>query len=198
MLLFFLCFLTALLMAYLVRVIQLEGNGPNSFVVMPLVLGILAVSVLQFLWSNGESKGSHLVTYVSGVTNSSLKCQSLPGALYDYNPEHKGKGYIDKNDPKTVHIKYSECKELMNWFNSEITVDPASSKQAFALHLLIFEATKVGTNIGDAEAECAATARYVEVAKYAGASTEEAARMLDMYKSDWYPYLDAELRQPCK
>ena len=87
------------------------------------------------------------------------------------------------------------------WNGSVLTqnTEPATSEQAFALHLLIYEAVKVGANskITDLEAECKATAKYVEVAKYAGTSTEEANRMLEMYKSDWYPYMPAEVRKPC-
>lgn len=195
----FVAFLTfiAILLIYLVRVVQFEGNGPNLFVVVPLVLAILLTGVPEFRWQNGESKGAHLVTYVSGVTDSDLKCQRMMGAFYDYTPEEKGS--LDKTNPKIVHLKYGECMSLVEWFNSDSETEPATSEQAFALHLLIYEAVKVGANskISDLEAECKATARYVEVAKYAGTSSEEATRMLDMYVSDWYPYMPSEVRKPC-
>lgn len=195
MLLFLCLLLVSLLLVYLVRVVTLEGDGPNVFIVVPLILGILLTGVTESRWQSGESKGAHLITYVSGATNSELKCQRLLGALYDYNPEQKG--FIDKDNPKLVHIKYVECMELVTWFSSNTDTEPATSRQAFALHLLIFEAAKVGTNIPAAEAECIATARYVEVAQYAGTSPEEATRMLDMYKSEWYPYMPEDLKQPC-
>jgi hypothetical protein len=195
MLFFLFLFLVLLLLLYLVRVVTLEGNGPNSFIVIPLLLGILLTGIPEFRWQSGETKGAHLITYVSGVTDSELKCQRLLGAFYDFNPEEKGS--LDKDNPKIVHIKYGECMELVNWFASDTDTQPATSKQAFALHLLIFEASKVGTNLTPLEAECKATARYIEVATYAGTSVEEANRMLDMYKSDWYPYLSEEFRKPC-
>jgi hypothetical protein len=195
MLLFLLVFLTALLMWYITRAIQLEANLPNSFIVLPLVVCILVTGVFEFRWSSGENKGAHLVSYISGVSNSNLECQGLFGALYDTNPLKKG--YVDESDPKTVHLKYIECMELVHWFNADSATEPATSHQAFALHLLIFEAAKVGTDIDGLEAECNATARYVEVAEYGGATSAEATRMLDMYKSDWYPYIADELKQPC-
>jgi hypothetical protein len=196
MLLFVLLSLSALLLIYLVRVIQLDGNAPNSFIVVPLIIGILISGVMEFQWESGERKGSHLVTYVSGVTSSDLDCQRMSGAFYDYSPEQKG--WVDKDDPKTVNMKYDECMALVQWFNSEQNIEPATSHQAFALHLLIFEANKVkNINITDAEAECKATSQYLEVAKYAGATAKEAARMLDMYKSEWYPYMSEDIKKPC-
>ena len=196
MLLFLLIFLTLALIVYLTRVIQLEGNPPNSFVVFPLVLAILVTGVFEFHWQNGETKGSRIVTYVSGVTSSDLHCQRLTAAFYDYNPEQKG--WVDEKNPKTVNMKYQECMSLANWFIADQETEPATSHQAFTLHLLIFEANKVkNPSITDAQAECNATAQYVEVAKYAGASPQEATRMLDLYKSEWYPYLPKELKQGC-
>lgn len=197
MLLISFLFLVAALLVYLVRVVQLEGNGPNLFVVVPLIVGILLTGVPEYRWQSGESKGAHLVTYVSGVTDSSLQCQRMMGAFYDFTPEEKGS--IDKTNPKLVHIKYGECKNLVDWFSSDTETEPATSEQAFALHLLIYEAVKVGANskITDLEAECKATAKYIDVAKYAGTSTEEANRMLEMYKSDWYPYMPVEVRKTC-
>lgn len=197
MLLIIFLLLIAALLVYLVRVVQLEGNGPNLFIVVPLLAGILLTGIPEFRWQSGESKGAHLVAYVSGVTDSDLQCQRMMGAFYDYNPEEKGS--LDETNPKIVLLKYGECMNLVEWFSSDTTTEPATSKQAFALHLLIYEAVKVGANseITDLEAECIATAKYVEVAKYAGTSAEEANRMLGMYKSDWYPNMPAELRKPC-
>lgn len=194
MLLFLTFFLTALLLLYLVRVVTLEGNGPNYILVLALICGILLAGIPEHRWQSGESKGAHLVTYVSGVTNSDLKCQRLLGAFYDYNPDEKGSISEDK---RTVQIKYGECMDLVEWFSSDPATEPATSRQAFALHLLIFEASKIGSGVDEAEAECRATARYVEVATYAGTSTVEATRMLDMYKSDWYPLISDELKKSC-
>lgn len=194
MLLFLSFFLTALLLLYLVRVVTVEGNGPNYILVLSLILGILLTGIPEYRWQSGESKGAHLVTYVSGVTNSDLECQRLLGAFYDYNPDEKGS---ISDDQKTVQMKYGECMDLVEWFSSDPTTMPATSRQAFALHLLIFEASKVGSGIDDAEAECRATARYVEVATYAGTSTVEATRMLDMYKADWYPLMSNESKKKC-
>lgn len=191
------CVLIALLLIYLVRVVQLEGNGPNLFVVLPLLAGIVLTGIPEFQWQSGESKGAHLVTYVSGVTDSDLKCQRMMGTFYDWTPRENVS--LDKTNPKVVQMKYAECINLVNWFSADPEKEPPTSKQAYALHLLIDEAVKVGANskISDLDAECKATERYVEVAKYAGASTEEANHMLSMYKSDWYPSLPEALRQPC-
>lgn len=190
-------FFLAVLLVYLVRVVQLEGNGPNLFVVVPLLAAVLLTGIPEFRWQSGEDKGAHLITYVSGVTDSDLQCQRMMGAFYDYSPEEKGS--IDEKNPKLVHLKYAECMNLVKWFSSDTDTEPATSEQAFALHLLIYEAIKVGEGpkVTDLAAECEATARYVEVAKYAGTSAEEADRMLEMYKSDWYPYMPVEVRKPC-
>lgn len=187
--------MVASLTLYVVRGIQSNGNGPSSFIILPLVIGILFAGNAEYRWSSGVAQGSHLITYVSGVTTSDLNCQRMFGTFYDYNPARKG--YIDENDPTTVHIKYGECLDLVEWFSSDKEAEPATSQQAFALHLLVFEATKIGTNISNSIAECQATDKFIEVATYAGASELEANRMLDMYKSDWYPFLGSDFKSSC-
>lgn len=185
-------------MIYLVRVITLEGNGPNLFIVVPLLVAIVLTGIPEYKWQSGESKGAHLVTYVSGVTDSDLKCQRMMGTFYDWTPRENAS--VDKTNPKVVQMKYDECISLVDWFSADPDKEPATSKQAYALHLLIFEALKVGANskISDLDAECKATAKFIDVATYAGASTEQANRMLNMYKTDWYPSLPEALRQPCQ
>ena len=194
MTLFILIALTVTLFVYLVRVIQLEGNNPNVFVVVPLVLGIMLTGVMEYQWSSAVDKGTNLVIYVSGVTNASLDCQRMMGTFYDWTPDQKAS--ISTNDPTTVHMKYAECMDLMSWFNSDKTSDEPTSEQAEALHLLVFEANKLN-KLSDADAECKTDKQYVDVAEYGGATPEEAQHMMDMFNSDWQPQLPDSQKQPC-
>ena len=196
MTLFLLIAMTALLVIYLVRVVQLEGNSPNSFVIVPLIIGIALSGTSEYRWFNMEKQGSHIISYISGQSDSELDCQRMIEAFYDFNPNEKG--YIDERDPNKVHMKYEECMALTNWLGSDMTAQPASSEQAFALHLLIFEATKVADGkLQEHEVECRATQQYVKIAQYLGATPEEATRMLEMYKTDHFPHLSKEYQLPC-
>lgn len=198
MVIFLLVSMTILLMVYLMYVIQLHGDAPNMFIVLPLVVGIALTGVLEYRWISGENQGSHLIKYASDAPSGDLECQKMFGALLDRNPADKT--FIDKSDPRTVHMKYETCVNLIDWIHSDKNDRGASSAQAFSLHLLIFESNRIAdssTREDTVRAECAATAQYVDVATYAGASEDEAKRMLELYKTDWYPQLPEEMQITC-
>lgn len=194
MVLFLLIFLIILLLAYLLRVLQLSGNSPNSLIVFPLIVGIAFTAVAEYRWNSGESQGSHLVKYASDTSNSELQCQKMFESFFDY--DQTDKSGIDKNEPNTVRMNYEPCEALIEWINSDKSDRSATSEQAFALHLLIFQSNRID-NLNKVEAECEASEKFVKVATYAGASVSEAERMLEVYQSDWYPLLSEDIKSDC-
>lgn len=194
MLLITLIALILALVVYIIHIIRVGGDNLNAFIVVPLLGAIILTGFFEYKWWGGEQQGSHLVSYSSNTTNSSLQCQRLEETIMDTKPSEISS--LDKTHPHVVKIKYLQCNDLINWLQSDKLDGETSNNQVNALHLLLFESMKIAGASDKAQAECQATNKLVEVAMYAGASKAEAERMLEVYETNWYPQLDPEYKNP--
>ena len=193
MLLVILIILLGLLLWHIIYVIRTGPESINYFIVVPLLVALGFGGYWEATWWAGEKTGSGLVVYASKVDGASLNCQRPEETLLDVRPFLKG--FVSWDNPTVANLKYSECVELFSYLESN-KLNP-TSEQAYALEVLVHESMHVAGYRNEAETECAAMARYVDVAVQSGATQEVAERMLADYKQNWWPLLPNSYKSSC-
>lgn len=193
MLLVILIILLGLLLWHVIHVIRTGPESINLFVVIPLLAALGLGGYWEASWWASEKTGSGLVVYASGVDGASLDCQRPEETLLDVRPFLSG--FVNWDNPTVANLKYRECDALFSYLKSD-KINP-TSEQAYALEVLVHEAMHVSGIRNEAETECAAIARYVDVAVQSGASQEVAERMLDDYLQNWWPRLPNSYKSSC-